>query len=600
MWRGVKRNLKFLVAAIVILMIGTSFTYMLPHGQGLGVQPTAVSSDANNYNLNATFTWGRTSFVDYLNPFNTHFMTTQTVMELVYPALCYWSANMSVLEPYLATSWDINLANHTAIFNLTHNAVWSDGAPMNAQDVVWSFNEYKQPFTHEHNWFSTVTSTTAIDNYTVMIKFTGLPFLYIALPQVIVPMHVWSKISNVENYSGFNGSSFVGGGPFLMANYSPNAELELVRNANFWNTTYSAHFAKLIVKAYTSDSTLLAGLKSGEVSEAYIGATILSSVQNDTNLVVHTAHSTVDYALEYNQYANGTGNPALRNLSFRKAMGYALNISELIQLGEKGYATATVGWVPPGNPYYSPYLSPWPYDPVKAGQLLNNSSYKLNSNGYRTYPGNTTVVSLVFSINSADSLFTVLAPTMVQMWKAIGIKVTTTASDAATLDNMAMHYSFDMMVGDWFSDANYASELYVMTGSQIGLEPNAAGYNNTTYNNAYVSMNAATSVQQAKYYAFEMQNLTYNNATFTPLWCPDSMIAYQSTVVNVPYQYAGMVPQYGYGWWILLNPYILGSSSTTTTTTSSNTTTYIIAAVVVAVIAIGAGVGLYSRSRKKN
>lgn len=599
MRQRMNKNLKLVVVAIAVVMIATSFAYVLPNNHGGGAQTSATP--ATSYNLNATFEWGRTSFVDYLNPFNTHYMTTQTIMEMVYPALCYWSANMSVLVPYLATSWDINYANHTALFYLNHNAKWSDGTPITANDVVYSFNMYKQPWTHENSWFKSVTSTTAIGNYTVKITFTGLSFIYIALPQVIVPEHIWndsSIVSNVSSYSGFtSGSSFVGGGPFLMANYTPNADIELVRNANFWDSNYTAHFSKLIVKDYTSDSTLLAGLESGEISEAYIDSTILPAALNATNLKVSQAPSTIDDILQFNQYPNGTGNPALLNQSFRYALAYALNISYLIQLGYKGYATPTVGLVPPGNPYYNTYLSPWPYNVAKADQILSNLGYKNGSNGYRTNP-NGTALKLTYTIPSGATTWIDLAATMIQEWKAIGINVVSSVVDTATLESMSDHYTYDIQIGDWFSDANYGSELYTMTQSQLHIYANAPGYNNTEYSDLYNNMTSATSVSAAISDAMQMQNLTYWNMTFLGLWCPSSLIAYQKQLTNVPSQYAGMVPQYGYGWWILLDPYFPGST-TTPASTGGNILPYIIVAVVVIAI-VGAGIGVYVRSRKKN
>ncbi|MEM3192624.1 MAG: ABC transporter substrate-binding protein [Candidatus Parvarchaeota archaeon] len=592
----IERNIKLIAITIVLVMISASlafipFNYSRDVNTNIDTSPAAAA-----YNENATFVWGRESFVDYLNPFNTHYMTTQTIMELVYPALVYWSANMTELVPYLATSWNINYTNHTAIFHLTHNAVWSDGVPITAQDVVWSFNEYKQPWTHENTWFKTVISTTALNNYTVEIKFTGITFIYVALPQVIVPYHIWKNL-NATSYFGFtSGSTFVGGGPFLIANYTPNAFVELVKNPKFWDPNYVAHYSKLIVQDYTSDSTLLAGLESGYVSEAYVDSTMLPAIKNDTNLVVVGAPSTVDYFISYNQYPNGTGNPALRNIKVREALSYAINVSYLIKLGFGGYALPTVGVVPPGNPDYNTYLKPWPYNVSLANELLNESGYKYGPNGYREFPNGTTF-KLSLAIPSGMSQWVEIAPAMVQEWKAIGVQVTVGIYDTATITAMSDSYSYDMMIGDWFSDANYGSELYIFTSSQLHIYANSFGYNNTTYDRIYSELVNASSPSEVKADAFELQNLTYQNATMLPLVCPDDLFVYNKQWTNVPANYSGMVPQYGYGWWILLDPEM--TTTTTHVSTPSNTILIIGVAVVVIVIAVGIVAGMYWRSRHK-
>lgn len=580
---------------VILVMVAGSFTFAALSNGGQNNQSAALSAAAAN-SSNATFIWGRTSFVDYLNPFNTHYMTTQTIMELVYPALVCWSANMTELVPYLASSWDINYTNHTAIFYLNHNAVWSDGVPITAQDVAWSFNEYKQPWTHENSWFKSVTSTTAINNYTVMIKFTGIGFIYVALPQVIVPYHIWKNL-NDSSYSGFTtGASFVGGGPFLMANYTPNAALELVKNPKFWYPAYSAHYSKLIVQDYTSNTALLAGLESGYVSEAFVASTMLPSLKNDTSVKVVAAPSTIDEFIAYNEFPNGNGSPALRNINVREALSYALNLSYLIKLAYNGYALPTVGLVPPGNPDYNTYLKPWPYNVSLANELLNESGYKWGPNGYREFPNGTTF-ELSLAIPSGMTAWIDVAPVMVQEWKAIGVEVTTGAYDTATITAMTDSYSFDMIIADWFSDANFGSELYVMTSSQLHLYGNSPGYNNSTYNELYTAMTSATSTSAAKRDAFEMQNLTYLNASILPLDSPEDLFAYNTQWTNVPANYSGMVPQYGYGMWILLNPELVSTS--THAPPANNTLPIIVASVVVVVIVVGLVAGLYVRNRKK-
>ncbi len=589
------RKSTLIVFFITFIIVGGSFTYLLYNGNTDSNSSQAYLPPSAIYNQNATLVWGRESLVDYLNPFLTHYMTVQTVMELVYPALVYWSANMTEMEPYLATSWNINYANGTAIFYLNHNAVWSDGVPITAQDVVWSFDEYKQPWTHEVNWFSSVVSATAINNYTVEIKFTGLSFIYFALPQVIVPYHIWKNV-NASSYSLLSNGTFVGGGPLLLSAYTPNADIELVKNPKFWDPDYVVHYAKLIVQDYTSDSTLLAGLESGYVSEAYVDSSMLSALKNNTNLETVGAPSTVDFILEFNQYPNGTGSPALRNIKVREALSYALNLSYLDQLAYRGYYLPTVGVVPPGNPDYNNYLKPWPYNVSLANKLLNESGYKYGPNGYREYP-NGSALTLNLDIASGYTQWIAVAPVMVQEWKAIGIQVNVNVQDTATIDSEVSSYSYDMLINDWFSDANFGSELYLFTGSQLHLFANAPGYNNSTYNQLFKEMMSATSLSAAKQDALEMQNLTYWNVTILGLASPETLFSYNKQWSNVPANYSGMVPQYGYGWWILINPEMVTTS--THVSSASNNTPLIISVVVVIVLAIAIGIGLLYRSKKK-
>ncbi len=57
------------------------------------------------------------------------------------------------------------------------------------------------------------------------------------------------------------------------------------------------------------------------------------------------------------------------NPKVREALNYAINRPALVKVAFAGYATPATGVVPPSIAYAQSY-KPWPYDPVKARELL--------------------------------------------------------------------------------------------------------------------------------------------------------------------------------------------------------------------------------------
>lgn len=71
------------------------------------------------------------------------------------------------------------------------------------------------------------------------------------------------------------------------------------------------------------------------------------------------------------------------NPKVREALNYAINRPALVKVAFAGYATPATGVVPPSIAYAQSY-KPWPYDPVKARELLKEAGYP---NGFSTRCG---------------------------------------------------------------------------------------------------------------------------------------------------------------------------------------------------------------------
>lgn len=188
-----------------------------------GVQP-AVSSN------NVTFTTGWFgTFIDTLNPFTSYSQLTNWInMNLYLPLVYYNSANQTI-SPGLATSWDVNYSNHTVIFHLNPNAVWSDGQPVTSQDVVYTYQTAGINSTFVYSETAPIgnvsQNVTALGTHTVMIKFSGVLWTMFAANIFVVPQHVWKNVDPLT-YSGYNpnGTYFVGDGPFSLKWFSPGRE----------------------------------------------------------------------------------------------------------------------------------------------------------------------------------------------------------------------------------------------------------------------------------------------------------------------------------------------------------------------------------------
>src|SRR5579859_1398448 len=169
-------------------------------GSGNGNANTSTNSTLTISNENgALWTCG-------FSPLNTS--DTLLSVGFVYEPLVYVNPLQDgKTTPMLATSWTWGAGNKTLTFTIRQGVKWSDGTPMTAADVAYTFNLIKKyPALDLTGVWSVLSSVTASGNTATMTFSTAgaVPyFYYIADQTPIVPQHIWSTLANpVTNQIG--------------------------------------------------------------------------------------------------------------------------------------------------------------------------------------------------------------------------------------------------------------------------------------------------------------------------------------------------------------------------------------------------------------
>src|ERR1700761_8091491 len=156
------------------------------------------------------------------NPFNPGNLGEGVTMGQIYEPLAF----VDTLEngkatPWLATSWAWSNGNKTLTFTIRKGVKFSDGTPMTAADVAFTFNLLKKvPALDVNSVWSVLSSVTQSgDNVVMDFNAPSVPyFYYIADQTPIVPEHIWSKISNPVTYAD---SDPIGTGAYIVKPFTP-------------------------------------------------------------------------------------------------------------------------------------------------------------------------------------------------------------------------------------------------------------------------------------------------------------------------------------------------------------------------------------------
>ena len=356
------------------------------------------------------------------NPLNSSYNLLS--VGFIYEPLVYVNPLQSgKTTPMLASSYSWGAGNKSLTFTIRQGVKWSDGTPLTAADVAYTFNlEKKYPALDLTGVWSVLSSVTSTGN-TVTMDFSTVAvpyFYYIADQTPIVPEHIWSTIANPATDSIKNP---VGTGPYVMSKCSPQ-NITYTANPHYWQPGLP-RIHTLQYPAFTSNSTANDTLASGQ---AQWGAQYIPDIESFYTSKNPNFHYWFPPVLNVSMVPNLT-NPLLSNIKVREAMSYAIDRDKVSTIGESGYEPPAnqTGVVTPtfSSSLDSQALASWgsAYDAAKAKSLLQSAGYHPGSDGIMT---NAAGQKLQFTvINIGDYSDWVASMQVIQQdLKAVGISIT--------------------------------------------------------------------------------------------------------------------------------------------------------------------------------
>ncbi len=158
------------------------------------------------------------------------------------------------------------------IFNLRKDVKFSDGSPLTADDVLFSYNLFREKGIAEFRavFNDKVQSAEVLDPYRIKFTFTpGKPFR--DLPATVGSLTVFSKADFEKNHRDLEASSlkpFLGTGPYVVDSLKPGQQIILKRSPDYWAANHPLNigqnnFDRIRVEFFGDDNAAFEGFKSG-------------------------------------------------------------------------------------------------------------------------------------------------------------------------------------------------------------------------------------------------------------------------------------------------------------------------------------------------
>ena len=341
---------------------------------------------------------------------------------------------------WLASSYAWSNANRTLSFTIRSGVKWTDGKPLTAADVLFTFNLMKaHPALDLNASWSVLKSVTQSGNKVVFnFKGPAVPyFYYIASQTPIVPQHVWSTIKDPVTYKDDHP---VGSGAFTMNSCSPQV-IKYQKNPSYWQSG-KPMIETVYYPAFTSNDPANQQLASGK---AQWGSQFIPNINKYYLKNNADNHYWFPPLVNVSVFFN-LKDPILSNLAVRQAMAYAIDRAKVSEIGEYGYE-------PPSNQtgIVTPTFNDWldqglakkvSYNPAKAESILQQAGFKKSGGIYHTPDGK----PLSFSILNIGGYSDWVASVQViqDELKAVGIKITPENLSSTTYDNDVYNGKFQL------------------------------------------------------------------------------------------------------------------------------------------------------------
>jgi peptide/nickel transport system substrate-binding protein len=399
--------------------------------------------------VGGSYTEGLVGTPQFINPlYATSSDTDADLTRLVYSGLMAWDP-VAGLVPSLAATYTISDDGKVYTLSLRQNALWHDGTPVTARDVLFTFTTIQDPAANSPLAASfRGVNVSQIDEHTVSFTLSSpfAPFLS-ALTVGILPAHVWEEVNPASLRLAEQNLSPVGSGPYAFDSY------EKAKNGSILSYTLTrfpdyfeqpAHIATLTARFYADQTAAVQAWENHEVD----GLAFADAV------TAHQASTTKDSAVfqptlpQITALFFNTRNDVLSTKYTRFALASAIDKTAI--LGDTLSSEGRIVHTPVPQEYLgAPFENPFPFSVEKAATFLDTAGWKAGTDGMRTQGSGANQKTLTLTLATVDQPeFVAVANRIAQAWTSLGITVTVKPVSVADMRTVIVqNHAFDAFLG---------------------------------------------------------------------------------------------------------------------------------------------------------
>jgi microcin C transport system substrate-binding protein len=528
----------------------------------------------------------RTSF-DKFNPYTLRGVTAPGIGALMFESLTVGSAD-EVASAYGLIAEDIQVGKDklSVTFRIRPEAQFSDGSPITAEDVKYSFDTLMSKLANPQfrTIYADVKQAVVVSERVIRFDFkdrnSELPIMVGGIP---IFSKNWGKKAD-GTITPFDKISFekpIGSGPYLIESFQAGKSVIYKRNPHYWADKLNVrvgffNFDRIVYKLYSDDAVRLEAFKAGEFdalveyraknwAKSYVGPRFRDGTLLKKDFLNHNGAGMQAFAMNLRR-------PIFQDERVRKALGYALDFewlnrqlffnqysrinsyftnSDLSANDEKeskkndGSPTeAELKLLKPLKERYPQWVPSAVFGPMPpapntspphslranlkmARDLLAEAGWTYRNGALRNAKGEI----FEFEIAEDGPFFLRVLSSYVRNLEKLGIKVNIRTSDFALHQKRMDEYDFDMTTIRFPDSQSPGNELYDRFGSQAALEKgsdNVIGIRSPVVDALVDAIVKAETRDQLQAACRALDRVLWNSYYVVPHWYnPTHRIAYR-------------------------------------------------------------------------
>lgn len=290
------------------------------------------------------------------------------------------------IAPLLAESWQMH-GDTGVTFKLRRDVFWHDGVKTNAHDVAFTFNRGRDPATGYPNgdYWAGWKAAHVVDSFTVHFSIDPQPDVLANLPWIpIMPAHLLASIKPADLKNAPFNQKPVGNGPFKFVEQRANDRMVFAANTSFPAALGGRPFVdRLVVRVVPDRTAQQTELRTGNVH-------FITSVDVKDFKVLEQQpqiRGVIKPGRQYIFVAWNTKRQPFADARFRRALTYATNRDDIVQLVRGSYGQVAAGPVPPYHWSNDSTIRPLPFSPDSARAIFTALGMRdTDSDGYLELP----------------------------------------------------------------------------------------------------------------------------------------------------------------------------------------------------------------------
>lgn len=487
---------------------------------------------------------GWTGEADSLNPGMALLTESFTIFSLIYD---------TIYELNLDGSYSLSLAESVKVsedgkiwtFKIRDGVNFSDGQPLTAEDVAYSFNLYAahpEEYVFMPAYTSYFDSVVAQPDNTVVITLTeAIPNMESQLYALyVLPKHIWEKMDPIA--AELNPQQSIGSGPFRLVEYVKGQYIRLQANPKHFSEP--PRIGGIEFRIYTDILAMVTAISNKEIDlittvpleavsalNGLPGVDVVAGPPVSPNVADIILNQMTPDRCPKDVGGLCTGHPALQDRAVRLALAHAVDKQRLIDEVMLGLADPGLTLIPTGlGSFYNSSIKDYDYDIELANRLLDNAGYlDTDNNGLREMPNGGRDLSFTLQWPDSNLYARNEAELLRFMWSQIGVEVVMEQVDSDLLtERCCPAFDYDIMLWEWESDPDPNFLLSVMLTSEIPSGYNETGYSNPEYDQLYAQQATELDDEARRGIIWRMQDMVHDDVVYIIPFYQKAVQAYRN------------------------------------------------------------------------